>query len=170
MHITGPNLRDRLDFETGFFSDTHGIDIKVHVWLYKKQREIARRMEVYRGEVTSFHPPFPAGSEAACIETDGPLTSVQDIKYTTKDDAILEKWLRENVGTTWHSLGTCKMAPLEKMGVVDEKLNVYGVEGLKIADLSIPPSNVASNTNNTALAIGEMAASIIIKELELGGK
>ncbi|RYP21424.1 hypothetical protein DL767_009277 [Monosporascus sp. MG133] len=77
------------------------------------------------------------------------------------------KWLRENVATTWHSLGTCKMAPREKNGVVDETLSVYGVTGLKIADLSIPPSNVGAHTNNTALTIGEKAASIFIRELGL---
>jgi alcohol oxidase len=42
---------------------------------------------------------------------------------------------------------------------------VYGVEGLKIADLSIPPLNVAANTMNTAVAIGEKAADIFIAEL-----
>lgn len=171
IHITGPDVGDRLDFETGYFSDPHDIDIKKHTWMYKKQREIVRRMDTYRGEVGAAHPPFSAGSKAACIELDnGPLTDVQDIEYTAEDDAILEQWLRENVGTTWHSLGTCKMAPREKMGVVEANLGVYGVEGLKIADLSIPPSNVAANTANTAMVIGEKAADIFIGELGLERK
>ena len=59
------------------------------------------------------------------------------------------------------------MAPPEKMGVVDAKLSVRGVEGLKIADVSILPRNVAANTNNTALAVGEKAADIFINELGL---
>ena len=50
---------------------------------------------------------------------------------------------------------------------MDAKQSVHGVEGLKIADLSILPRNVAANTNNTALAIGEKAADIFIKELGL---
>ncbi|KAK4107380.1 GMC oxidoreductase [Canariomyces notabilis] len=172
LHITGPSVGDPLDFATGFFSDAGDIDIKKHMWAYKKQREIARRMDVYRGEIAAAHPPFPAGSKAAAIDlVDGPLPKdVTDIEYTAEDDAVLEKWLRENVGTTWHSLGTCKMAPRDQYGVVDANLSVYGVEGLKIADLSIPPSNVAANTNNTALAIGERAADIFIAELGLGGK
>lgn len=90
---------------------------------------------------------------------------VQDIEYTAEDDAILEKWLRENVATTWHSVGTCKMAPREKNGVVDSRLRVYGVEALRIADLSILPQNVAANTNNTALAVGERAADLFIEDL-----
>lgn len=167
VHITGPELSDPLDFETGFFSDTHDIDLKKHVWAYKTQREFMRRMETYRGEVASLHPPFPPQSDAACIEINGPLGDVSDIHYTDEDDAIIEKWLREHVGSTWHSLGTCKMRPREEMGVVDPSLNVYGVQGLKIADLSIVPRNIGANTNNTALAIGEKAADILVKELGL---
>lgn len=170
LHVTGSSVGDPLDFSTGFFSDTGDVDIKKHIWAYKKQREIVRRMDTYRGEVAAAHPPFPAGSKAAAIETDGPLKDMTDLEYSAEDDAVLEKWLRENVNTTWHSLGTCKMAPLDNYGVVDANLNVYGVEGLKIADLSIPPSNVAANTNNTALAIGEKAADIFIRELGFGGK
>lgn len=122
-------------------------------------------MEVYRRELAIGHPPFPAGSAAAASTLDKPLTNVQDIQYTADDDVIIRKWLIQNVGTTWHSLGTCKMAPLEKGGVVDPSLSVHGVENLKIADLSIPPGNVAANTANTALAIGEKAADLFIKEL-----
>lgn len=57
------------------------------------------------------------------------------------------------------------MKPRSRGGVVDPRLNVYGVHKLKIADLSICPSNVAANTYSTALAIGEKAAVIIAEEL-----
>ncbi|KAI1299859.1 alcohol oxidase-like protein [Xylaria venustula] len=104
-----------------------------------------------------------------CVEREGPIgTNVADIQYTREDDVIIEQWPRENVSATWHSLGTCKMAPLDQMGAVDASLNVHGVENLKIVDLSIPPLDVAANTNNTAMAIGEKAADIIIRELALG--
>ncbi|EMR65020.1 putative alcohol oxidase protein [Eutypa lata UCREL1] len=118
-------------------------------WAYKMQREIARRMETYR-------------------ETYEPLpVDVKDIEYTAEDDVAIEERIRENLATTWHSLGTCKMTSLKKLGVVNACLNVYGVTGLKIADLSIPSSNVAANTNNTAMVIGEKAADIFIAELGL---
>lgn len=169
IHITGSGLQDILDFKTGFFADAQGIDIKKCVWTYKKQREIIRRMDVYRGEVAAAHPPFATGSPAACIKTEAPLgRDVAPLEYTEDDDAVLEDWLRQNVASTWHSLGTCKMAPREEGGVVDASLGVYGVESLKIADMSIPPLNVAANTNNTAIAIGEKAADIFIRELGLG--
>lgn len=168
IHITGPGATDPYDFQTGFFSDPDDIDIQKAMWAYKKQREVMRRLKVYRGEYAPGHPPFSKCSDARLVETDGPLTDVKDIVYTPQDDAVLEKWIRENVGTTWHSMGTAKMAPRDDNGVVDNKLNVYGVQNLKIADLSVPPGNVAANTANTAFAIGEKAADILIKELGLG--
>ncbi|KAI0398755.1 alcohol oxidase [Xylaria palmicola] len=168
IHITGPALTDPPDFDTGFFSDERGLDLMMHRWAYKKQREIVRRMSLFRGELPSSHPPFPPESAAACVSLDGPLTHVQDIEYSAEDDAIIDQFAREHVGSPWHSLGTCKMAPRDEHGVVDRNLSVYGVQGLKIADLSIAPKNVAANTQNTALAIGERAADIFIRELGLG--
>src|SRR5690242_17693542 len=58
IHITGPNVDDKPDFKTGFFSDARGVDIKKHIWAYKKQREIFRRMKTYRGELPGAHPAF----------------------------------------------------------------------------------------------------------------
>jgi choline dehydrogenase-like flavoprotein len=168
IHITGPSLDDVPDFEVGFFSDD-GIDIKKHLWMYKKQREIARRMSLFQGEVASWHPQFSSGSKAACVETpDG--VELGQIEYSEADDKVILEWLRKNVNTTWHSMGTCKMAPLERDGVVDSFLNVHGTQGLKIADMSIAPSNVSSHPNSTAMAIGEKAADIILRELGLAGK
>ncbi|KAI0903248.1 GMC oxidoreductase-domain-containing protein [Ustulina deusta] len=167
IHVTGPTLKDVPNFDTGFFSDPHGIDIKKHLWFYKKQREVARRMTVFRGELEITHPQFPPTSKSACV--DGALQpNAPDVEYDDQDDRIIESWLRHNVGTTWHSMGTCKMAPHEEGGVVDHDLNVYGVRRLKVIDLSVPPVNMAANTNNTAMAIGEKGAAICIKELGLG--
>ncbi|KAJ4334917.1 hypothetical protein N0V87_006512 [Didymella glomerata] len=169
MHITGKNVDDPLDFDVGFFNDKDDIDMKKQLWAYKMQREILRRTTFYRGELAAGHPKFPEGSKVACAEIEEPLSNVQSLVYSQEDDAAIEQWLRENVNTTWHSLGTCKMAPREQDGVVDARLNVHGVSGLKIADLSIPPENVGANTNNTALVIGEKAAEFILAELSSAG-
>lgn len=170
MHITGPECGDALDFDVGFLTDAHDIDLKKQVWAYKKQREIMRRTKMYRGELSLGHPNFSSESPAACIETEAALSGVKDIEYSAEDDKAIEQWIRENLNTTWHSLGTAKMAPREKFGVVDSNLNVYGTQGLKLADLSIPPENVGANTNSTALVIGEKAADIIIEELGLAAQ
>jgi alcohol oxidase len=165
MHITGAKVDDELDFDVGFFNDANDIDLKKQIWAYKKQREMVRRAAYYRGELAAGHPRFPEGSAAAAVELSEQLKDIKDIVYSKEDDVAIEQWLRENVNTTWHSMATCKMAPLDQDGVVDANLNVYGVQGLKLADLSIAPANVGANTNNTALAIGEKAAEIIIAEL-----
>lgn len=172
VHITGPRWEDELDFRPGFFSGENGdIDIEQHIWAYKTQREIMRRTNFYRGELELGHPAFDSHSAAKMTRLDTSLTEQQgditNIAYSAADDAAIEKHLRENVATTWHSLGTAKMAPRDEMGVVDAALNVYGVTGLKVADLSIVPKNVAANTNNTALMIGEKCAALILKELGL---
>ena len=146
------------------------LDVKKHIWAYKLQREMWRRMSIFRGELASSHPRFPAGSKAAVVEkADGPIAKGNErIPYTAEDDKAIDQKVREIVTTTWHSLGTCKMAPKEKMGVTDGTLSVHGMKGLKLADLSVPPENVGANTGNTAFLVGEKAADIFVKELGLG--
>lgn len=170
IHITGPNVGDLVDFDVGYLKDANDIDVKKHVWAYKLQREMWRRMSIFRGELASSHPRFASGSKAAVIEkADGPVAEEgQRIQYSQEDDKAIEQKIREIVTTTWHSLGTCKMAPRESKGVVDPSLNVHGLRGLKVADLSVPPENVGANTGNTAFVVGERAADIFIRELGLG--
>ncbi|KAI0477587.1 alcohol oxidase-like protein [Xylariaceae sp. FL0804] len=167
-HVTGPSVSDPVDFASGFFSDAGGVDVQKMVWAYKAQRELARRMRAYRGEVPESHPAFPAGSAAAPKPADGPVAlDAPPLEYTAEDDKAIDAFLRRWVATTWHSLGTARMAPREQDGVVDPALGVHGLEGLKVADLSICPKNVAANTANTAMAIGEKAATLFIAELGL---
>ncbi|OQO03139.1 hypothetical protein B0A48_11394 [Cryoendolithus antarcticus] len=170
IHITGPGLLDPIDFDVGYLKDDNDIDLKKHIWAYKLQREMWRRMPIFRGELATSHPKFPEGSKAAVIEkADGPVfDGDKRIEYTAEDEKAIEQKIREIVSTTWHSLGTCKIAPREKMGVVDPTLSVHGVTGLKLADLSVPPHNVGANTGNTAYVVGERAADLFIKELGLG--
>ncbi|KIV79922.1 hypothetical protein PV11_07461 [Exophiala sideris] len=171
IHATGPELTDPIDFDVGYLKDVNGVDVKKHIWAYKTQREMFRHMGIFRGELASSHPKFPEGSKAAVIEkADGPVPDdTKRIEYTAEDDKAIEQHVRETVSTTWHSLGTAKMAPRDQKGVVDATLSVYGLTGLKIADLSIVPENVGANTNNTAFLVGEKAADIFIKELGLHG-
>ncbi|KAI1822578.1 GMC oxidoreductase [Xylaria intraflava] len=169
LHITGPEIDDPLDFDAGYLQDDGDLDLKKQVWAYKRGREIMRRMPMYRGEHPPCHPPFAADSKAVCVKLDADrdISTVKDLEYSPEDDKVIEQFIRETLGTTWHSLGTAKMAPREQLGVVDKDLNVYGVKGLKVADLSIAPKNVAANTYNTALVVAEKAADIIMRELRL---
>lgn len=169
IHITSTDdVLTGYEFDTGFMNHPH--DMKKQLWAYKMSREIARRLPYYKGELELGHPKFAEGSAAAL--TDASDKKVEgDLKYSAEDDAAIEEWIKGNVNTTWHSLGTCAMKPKADGGVVDGSLNVHGTKALKVVDLSIVPENVGANTNNTALVVGEKAAVIIAEELgiELAG-
>ncbi|KAH7923954.1 alcohol oxidase [Leucogyrophana mollusca] len=167
VHITsGDNPFAPPQFSSGFLSSAS--DLAILRLAYKRMREWIRRMPDYRGEYQPLHPVFPEGSAAACKETDGPAAiDAPDIVYTSEDDKAIEIFHRQIITSARHSLGTCAMKPKAQGGVVDSRLNVYGVQGLKVADLSIVPSNVAANTYSSALVIGEKAAVIIAEELNI---
>ncbi|KAJ6524290.1 GMC oxidoreductase-domain-containing protein [Mycena vulgaris] len=167
-HIASTDPYTPLDIEPGFLDKVE--DVAVLRWSYKWSREMARRMDSYRGEFAPDHPHFAAGCPAACGETEGPVPiSAPDIVYSAEDDEAIDRYHRAVVGTTWHSLGTCAMKPRNQGGVVDSRLNVYGVKNLKITDLSIAPTNVGSNTYNSALVVGEKAAMLIAEDLGIQG-
>ena len=77
-----------------------------------------------------------------------------------KSDAEIDAWLRANTDTVFHPVGTCKMG-IDMMAVVDPRLKVHGVEGLRVADASIMPVISASNTNAPTIMIAEKAADMI---------
>ncbi|KFY93236.1 hypothetical protein V500_03810, partial [Pseudogymnoascus sp. VKM F-4518 (FW-2643)] len=60
IYIVGPEVTDAPVFNTGFFSNANDIDLKKQIWAYKKQRELMRCTEMYRGELEIGHLKFPA--------------------------------------------------------------------------------------------------------------
>jgi choline dehydrogenase len=78
------------------------------------------------------------------------------------DDEILD-WVRQAAETTYHPVGTCKMGS-DPQAVVDARLRVHGVDGLRIADASIMPALTSGNTNAPSIMIGEKAADMVLKD------
>ena len=77
-------------------------------------------------------------------------------------DESLDAWLLRSVSTSFHISGTCKMGVAgDSMAVVDQYLQVRGVDGLRVADASVMPDVVRANTNVTTMMIAERAAEFI---------
>jgi choline dehydrogenase len=78
-------------------------------------------------------------------------------------DAELVAWLRASAMTTFHPVGTCKMGD-DPMAVVDSRLKLRGVDGLRVADASVMPIITSGNTNAPAIMIGERCAEFVLGE------
>ncbi len=77
-----------------------------------------------------------------------------------KTDDDIRAYLRANIQTIYHPVGTCKMGS-DDMAVVGADLKVHGVEALRVADASIMPTIVNGNTNAAAIMIGEKCSDLI---------
>jgi choline dehydrogenase-like flavoprotein len=63
---------------------------------------------------------------------------------------------------------TCAMGTSEEDAVVDSKFKVFGVEGLRVVDLSVCPFVVNAHTQSTAYVMGEIGAEVLAEEWGLG--
>jgi choline dehydrogenase len=93
------------------------------------------------------------------ILADEPVTPLDKMD----DDAVLADF-RQRGGTVFHLCGTCRMGPDAASSVVDSRLRVHGVEGLRICDASAFPNITSANTNAPTMMLAHRAAGMILQD------
>lgn len=75
-------------------------------------------------------------------------------------DAALEDWVRQHADTIYHPVGSCRMG-VGAQDVVDSRLRVHGVQGLRVVDASVMPRITSGNTQAPTVMIAERAAALL---------
>jgi len=138
VHIRKPDANEHPEIRANYLSAEH--DVTTMLAALRMIRRIAAQ---------------PALSQHIVRET-RPGPAAQD------DDALLEH-VRGTGQTSYHPIGTCRMGS-DAQAVVDAKLRVHGIEGLRVCDASIMPTMVASNTNAPSIMIGEKASDLVLAD------
>lgn len=87
------------------------------------------------------------------------------------DDAALLQWVRARSASIFHPVGTCAMGPVDDpQAVVDARLRVHGLRGLRVVDGSAMPRIVSGNTNAPIVMMAEKAADMVREDLGAGGR
>ena len=83
----------------------------------------------------------------------------------TSDEALLA-YFRDQSGSIYHLCGSCAMGPDARTAVVDERLRVHGVAGLRIVDASIFPNITSGNLNAPTMMVAEKGADMILEDAQ----
>ena len=79
------------------------------------------------------------------------------------DEEIIDDF-RNRASTIYHPSCTCRMGQDPEISVVDSKLQVHGIDGLRVVDASIFPNITSANTNAPTIMIAEKAADLILAD------
>ena len=137
-HAVSPDAAAPPEMRANYLADQEDLDTLVRG--IRMMRRIASQPAM-RGVVVAERRPGPS------VET---------------DEAVIDH-IRTTGQTSWHPIGTCRMGQGPD-AVVDERLRVRGIAGLRVADCSIMPTMASSNTNAPAMMIGEKAADLVLAD------
>jgi len=136
IHLTGPNASDPLDIQANYLGDV-------------------RDLEQWAIGV----------AQARAIGNAAALRSYakREVAPGKLDRGELNQFIRNGLVTFWHQCGTARMGR-DKTSVVDGRLKVHGVQGLRVADASVMPRVTTGNTMAPCVVIGERAAALLQDE------
>jgi choline dehydrogenase len=138
LHFTGPGVTDLPVIEYGYLGEPGDV---------VRLRDAVRTA----GRLISTTP-----LTSLLVATAGPSPRELD------SDPDLDRWIHENLGTAYHTMGTCKMGdPADRATVVDDQCRVLGTSGVRVVDLSIVPRITRASAFATAVMIGERAADLL---------
>jgi choline dehydrogenase len=137
VQLSGPDPRDPLRIDPAYFADRRDLDRMVTAM--RRAREIAEADALTRWRGASLIP------------------------VDVSDDAACRRYVRATAGSYFHPVGTCRIGS-DPLAVVDPRLRVTGVDGLRVADASVMPAIISANTNATVLAIAERAAALTLSD------
>lgn len=101
-----------------------------------------------------------------------PSTKPASATTTGSEAEDFSQWVRDSTITDWHPVGTCAMGGHQGIagGVVDERLQVYGVRGLRVCDASVMPLMISAHLQATVYAIGEKGAAMMLEDWTMAMK
>jgi choline dehydrogenase-like flavoprotein len=95
------------------------------------------------------------------------MDALRGLELTPGKDAVTDEQFLESARdiaqSNWHPASTCRMGS-DPLAVVDNRLRVHGLEGLRVVDASIMPTVVSGNTNAACIMIGEKASDLILED------
>ena len=130
---------------------------------------------VAASSLTNLAAHFAVASQALSVmpapERENPALGTT-VTVVEQAQARLEALVRDRVETLYHPACSARMAPRAEGGVVDARLRVYGVAGLRVCDASVYTEIVSGHTAGACFALGEKLAEEILVEVaaERGAK